>query len=136
MTHTQPIRPGIQRIRPRPGPPPRRRTYLAAAAIDGPEPLIIDDALWNGFVTVVGTHARDPAVTVHDLSIAENGYWILLSGEPASCRPFLDGVAHDLTLFLWDHLGDVTLSVAQDPPLRLGRPMRGGAPVPGLATAC
>lgn len=123
QTRTRKHRRGIQhRLRPKPRRRRERHTYLAAAIVDSRRaPRRVDQELWNGFVYMVGVHARNPAIVIHDLSFDGSSYWVIFSSDPASCEAFLEGVARDFGGFLRAYTGDDELTIHPELPISLDR---------------
>ena len=118
------------RPKPRLRPRRERRTILAAGVVDSERaPLQVDEALWNGFVYAVGLHARNPAVTIHDLSFDGFSYWILLTADPVNGDAFLGGLVRDFAGFLRAYTGDDELRIHPDLPIpirELAQPTEAG----------
>ncbi len=114
----------------------RKETFLAAGLVESEQaPLAVDDELWNAFLYSVALHARDPAVSLHDLSFDGSSYWVMFSADLVACQRFTEAVAEDFGGFLRAFTGDGALTIAAEPPLSLSRL---GAPVEpaGPAVSC
>ncbi len=117
------LRPGLR----------RRETQIAAALVESERaPLVVDNDLWNGFLSSVALHAHDPTLALHDLDFDGSSYWVLFSADLADGRRFLASLAAEFGRFLRAFTGDQSLTIRLEPPLSLDRltaePARSAAP--------